>query len=200
MGKDKLQKEILQRAHFIGSYVAGDALPQELPEVVFLGRSNAGKSSLLAALIHNSTIVKTSGRPGSTQTINYFQLGKIHCVDLPGYGYARASHSQRNKLMNSINYYFENTHRLQCGFLLLDCNRLPENEELKIAKIFKENRKPLWLLLSKSDRLNQKKKALVRKNILPFESLFFNILFISAKNNEGLGPLFQYMASLGVSD
>ena len=197
--KRTLDRETLSKGKFIQSFAAGNQLPNDLPEVAFLGRSNSGKSTLLSSLIHNASIVKTSGKPGSTTTVNYFQIGGIYLVDLPGYGYAKRSKNERGQLQAAIDWYLANTKNLVAGFLLLDCLRSPEEEEFKIAELFAQNHKPLSLLLSKADRLNQKETSQVVRKIKEFENKFFEVQFISAAKGKGIAPLVERLNSLGAS-
>ena len=109
--------------------VAGvtSALPKnQLPEVAFAGRSNAGKSSLINALMNRKAYARTSSQPGKTQTINYYRINdQIYCVDLPGYGFARVSREEKEAWGKMIEKYLVTSEQLAAVFLLLDIRHRP---------------------------------------------------------------------------
>ena len=109
--------------------VAGvtSALPKnQLPEVVFAGRSNVGKSSLINALMNRKAYARTSSQPGKTQTINYYRINdQIYCVDLPGYGFARVSREEKEAWGKMIEKYLVTSEQLAAVFLLLDIRHRP---------------------------------------------------------------------------
>ena len=109
--------------------VAGvtSALPKnQLPEVAFAGRSNVGKSSLINALMNRKAYARTSSQPGKTQTINYYRINdQIYCVDLPGYGFARASREEKAAWGKMIEKYLVTSEQLAAVFLLLDIRHRP---------------------------------------------------------------------------
>lgn len=194
--KKSPKKDTLAEASFIGSYVKPAEMEGGLPEICFLGRSNAGKSSLIASLFHNPSIVKVSKKPGSTITLNQFVWKEIHIVDLPGFGYARTSHAQKEKLSQLIYRYLSERKECNLGFLLLDCNRGLQAEEEYIIKTFYEAKKPLVLLLTKVDRLNQKEMAALKKRWglgkeLPPGSKLKVVLPVTARNRKFHLPIFR---------
>ena len=106
-------------------------LPENaLPEVAFAGRSNVGKSSLINALMNRKSYARTSSQPGKTQTINFYNInGEIYFVDLPGYGYAKASKSEVEKWGRMIEKYLRTSKQLRCIFLLIDIRHEPGNND-----------------------------------------------------------------------
>src|SRR6267154_5409961 len=112
------------RPYFVGSFPRADvALHPPLPEVAFVGRANAGKSSLLNALVGRK-IAKTSGTPGKTRALNVFQVEQSFFLDLPGYGYSRASKSDRTAFRRLVNHTL-NRERLAGVVWLLDIRHEP---------------------------------------------------------------------------
>ena len=93
----------------------------KLPEVAFAGKSNVGKSSLINALMMRKSLARTSAQPGKTQTINFYNINKeIYLVDLPGYGYAKASEKEREAWGQMIERYLNTSEKLRAVFLLVD--------------------------------------------------------------------------------
>ena len=94
----------------------------DLPEVAFCGRSNVGKSSLINTLMNRKALARTSGKPGKTQTINYYLINnELYLVDLPGYGYAKISKDMREKWGEMIQSYLVGSEKLYYVFQLIDC-------------------------------------------------------------------------------
>ena len=98
----------------------------KLPEVAFAGKSNVGKSSLINALMMRKSLARTSAQPGKTQTINLYNINKeIYLVDLPGYGYAKASEKEREAWGQMIERYLNTSEKLRAVFLLVDIRHAP---------------------------------------------------------------------------
>ena len=98
----------------------------KLPEVAFAGKSNVGKSSLINALMMRKSLARTSAQPGKTQTINFYNINKeIYLVDLPGYGYAKASEKEREAWGQMIERYLKTSEKLRAVFLLVDIRHAP---------------------------------------------------------------------------
>ncbi len=106
-------------------------LPEtQLPQVAFAGKSNVGKSSLINALMNRKSYARTSAQPGKTQTINFYNINEeIYFVDLPGYGYAKASKTEVEKWGRMIEKYLHTSKMLKCVFLLIDIRHEPGNND-----------------------------------------------------------------------
>ena len=148
----------IKSAQFVISNTDLEKCPKgSLPEYAFIGRSNVGKSSLINSLCNKKNLAKTSSRPGKTQLINHFLInGKWHLVDLPGYGYARVSKSQKKVFQSFITTYFEKRKQLINAFLLIDIRHEPQPIDLKFMEWLGENQIPFSIVFTKADKLKPK--------------------------------------------
>ena len=129
----------------------------QLPEFAFIGRSNVGKSSLINALCQQKHLAKTSSRPGKTQLINHFLINQQwHLVDLPGYGYARVSKSQKKKFQSYIEAYFRQRQQLVLAFVLLDIRHPAQPIDLEFIHWLGIEQIPFYLIFTKADKLKPK--------------------------------------------
>lgn len=127
---------------------------QPLPEYAFIGRSNVGKSSLLNMLTGRKGLAKTSGRPGKTQLINHFIINENwFLVDLPGYGYARTSKTQKARFQKLIDKYFTERKQLLAAFLLIDIRHDPLPIDLEFMEWLNEKGIPFSIVFTKADKL-----------------------------------------------
>lgn len=131
---------------------------QNLAEIAFIGRSNVGKSSLINMLTNNSKLAKTSSTPGKTKLINYFLINKNwYIVDLPGYGYAQVSKTQREDFRKMINNYLLHSENLYCVFVLIDSRIAPQKIDVEFINFLGENNVPFEIIYTKIDKQSQKK-------------------------------------------
>lgn len=160
---------IIKSAEFICSNTKVDKLPQPtLPEYAFIGRSNVGKSSLINSLIQRKGLAKTSQTPGKTQLINHFLINNSwYLVDLPGYGYAKTSRSNRSEWEKFIKKYLFTRESLQCVFVLIDSRLKPQKIDLDFCYMLGEKGIPFILIFTKADKQSRVKSdqhiALFRK-------------------------------------
>lgn len=145
----------IKSAEFIISNTDVSRCPSEpLPEYAFIGRSNVGKSSLINMLTDRKHLAKTSGRPGKTQLINHFKInGDWFLVDLPGYGYARASKKDKAAFQRLIRAYFGNRRQLLCAFVLLDLRLDPQPIDLEFMEYLHDQQIPFCMVFTKADKL-----------------------------------------------
>lgn len=149
---------------FIKSVAAMDLLPDpDKPEVAFAGRSNVGKSSLMNALTNRKGLARTSNTPGRTQLLNFFDLGsRIFLVDMPGYGYARASRAQIRDWTQLVRDYLAGRSSLARVFILVDSRHGLKSNDLEILDMLDKTAVSYQCVLTKSD----KPKAGDLKNVL----------------------------------
>ena len=127
------------------------------PEYAFIGRSNVGKSSLINMLCNNDKVAKTSNTPGKTQLINHFNIdNEWYMVDLPGYGFAKVSQSQRKKWEKMIEDYLRKRENLVSVFVLIDSRHTPQKLDLEFVDNLREWKVPFSLVFTKADKENQR--------------------------------------------
>ena len=158
-------------AEFVLSNTKVEFCPKsKIPEYAFIGRSNVGKSSLINMLCNKKKLAKTSSRPGKTQLINHFLINKQwYLVDLPGYGYARVSKTQKKTFQKFITNYFIKRKELIAAFLLIDLRHKPQTLDLEFMRWLGENYIPFSIVFTKADKLKEKE---IKKNT----SEYFKIL------------------------
>lgn len=152
---------IIQSASFITSAPALASCPDsDWPEIAFAGRSNVGKSSLINTLLNRKGLVRTSSTPGRTQMLNFFAINeKLHFVDLPGYGFARAPRAVRERWQPMIRGYLAGRANLKAVIWLLDARREPSDEDLHFLDWLEEAERPTIPVVTKVDKLSRNELA-----------------------------------------
>ena len=134
-----------------------------MPEVAFAGKSNVGKSSLINGLMNRKSMARTSGQPGKTQTINFYKVNReMYLVDLPGYGYARVSQSEKEKWGKMIERYLHTSRNLKAVFLLIDIRHAPSANDCQMYEWILHNGFRPIIIATKLDKL---KRSQVQKNL-----------------------------------
>ena len=143
-------------AEFESSYGRPDQLPpSDLPEIVFSGRSNVGKSSMLNALFGRKSLARVSATPGKTATINFFRLGELRFADLPGYGYAKVPKTEKERWQKLMRSYYEGDRNVALVFQLVDMRHPPTADDLAMIDFFIEGEFPFVVVLTKLDKLTK---------------------------------------------
>ena len=173
-------------------------LPEpDLPEIAFAGRSNVGKSSLMNRLLNRRNLVKTSAKPGKTQSLNYFLLSDcLYLVDLPGYGYARVSKAMQAAWQSLITGYLESRKNLQCVVLIVDLRHTMKVADLQLVDWLRSKGVPFLLVYTKADKLSANERS---RNGAILDAGFgvsdSDRLFFSAKTGLGRDRLIQVLDS-----
>ena len=169
------------------------------PEVAFAGKSNVGKSSLINALMNRKSLARTSGQPGKTQTINFYNINDaMYLVDLPGYGYAKVSENEKQKWGKMIENYLQNSAQLKTVFLLIDIRHAPSaNDKMMYEWIEYQGYEPV-IIATKLDKIKrsqvQKQVKLVREGLGMKKE---NILIpFSAMTKQGREEIWELMDAL----
>lgn len=147
----------IKSAKFIVSNQSIEKCPKlNIPEYAFIGRSNVGKSSLINMLTNNKKLAKTSSTPGKTRLINHFLIDDTwHLVDLPGYGYAKASKSEKKEFQKLISDYFKIRKQLILAFVLIDSRHEAQKIDIEFMKWLTTNNIAFAIIFTKIDKLKQ---------------------------------------------
>lgn len=138
----------------------------DLRDIAFIGRSNVGKSSLINMLTNRTGLAKVSGTPGKTRLVNHFCIDRAwYLVDLPGYGYARTSKTQRGEFSKLITDYVLRCEKLHFLFVLVDIRLEPQKIDLRFIEMLGQNGVPFGIIFTKADKLSQT-QARDRKSVV----------------------------------
>ena len=189
----------IKSAEFVISNTDYKLCPKEThPEYAFIGRSNVGKSSLINSLVNRKNLAKTSGKPGKTQLINHFKINdNWFLVDLPGYGYASTSKTNREMFIGMINKYLLNRKNLICLFVLLDIRHKPQPIDLECMKKMEQDRIPFVMVFTKSDKISQTQ---ISKNIKHYKTKMLKeweslpeIFITSSEKKKGRSEILKFI-------
>ena len=163
----------------------------DMPEVVFAGKSNVGKSSLINKFFNRKNLARVSAVPGKTTTINFFQVDGIRIADLPGYGYAKRSDSERRRWGELMEAYFATDRNIKLVVQLLDMRHEPTEDDRTMLGFLSDAGFPFICVLTKCDKLNKTEREKRRKAFSENEYLRDAICVIeaSAQNGEGMKEL-----------
>ena len=148
------------KASFQAAYGLSSQLPpSRQPEIIFSGRSNVGKSSLINKLCNRKNLARVSATPGKTATINFYQVDTVCFVDLPGYGYAKVSAAERRRWDELINRYFETGRTYTLLVQLIDSRREPTPDDIQMMEYLQYRHIPFVVALTKCDKLKKSERA-----------------------------------------
>ena len=171
--------------------VSGQLMASTLPEIAFSGRSNVGKSSLINKLLNRKNLARTSATPGKTATINFYKLDTMRLVDLPGYGYAKISASEKQRFSRTIEHYFDDDRDLRLVLQLVDMRHPPTADDLQMIDYLVQCELPFVIVLTKADKLNKTERAkrleALSQELADFEGV--ECIPFSAVTGEGVDTL-----------
>ena len=196
---------LIRTAEFtLSAPVVGMCPKDTKPEYAFIGRSNVGKSSLINMLTNNKKLAKTSSTPGKTLLINHFIINREwYLVDLPGYGFAKRSKSEVQRLDQMIRGYILQREQLVDVFVLVDIRLEPQKIDLEFMQWIGESGIPFSILFTKADKLT---KAKARASVEAYEKKLLETweemppyFVTSAENKEGREEVLDYIAQINQS-
>lgn len=180
-------------AEFVRSAAKPGDFPRDgMPQVVFAGRSNVGKSSVINRLLNRKNFARVGSAPGKTTHINYFCIDKkLYLVDLPGYGYAKVSKQEKDRWGRLIEAWFADTDRMALGILIVDARHRPTMDDCTMAQVFLSAGKPFIVVANKLDKLKKSEIAdhsqLIRDTLKLPDSA--PLILFSAEKGDGRGEL-----------
>lgn len=153
-----------QKAEFVRSAAGAKDFPRDLlPQIAFAGRSNVGKSSVINRLLNRKNFARVGAAPGKTTHINYFRIDeKIYLVDLPGYGYAKVSQTEKARWAGLIQSWFDDRSLMTLGILIVDARHKPTGDDKIMSDYFKGTGRPFAVVANKLDKL---KKSEIEPNL-----------------------------------
>ena len=165
-----------------------DQLPEStVPEIVFSGRSNVGKSSLINKLLNRKSLARVSATPGKTGTINFYNLRTCRLVDLPGYGYAKVSQSEKLRWAELVEGYLGAQRNIKLVIQIVDMRHKPTNDDLHMVDFLQQSGYPFLVAATKSDKLNKTQYAAQLQLLHElFHEDFLQLIPFSAVNAEGV--------------
>ena len=169
------------------------------PEIVFAGKSNVGKSSLINALMNRKSLARTSGKPGKTQTINYYKVNDdLYFVDLPGYGYANANLATKEKWGKMIERYLHTSKQIKCIFLLIDIRHEPGKNDKQMYDWIVYNGYSPVIIATKLDKLKRSQIAKCIKTLREGLGLQKEVVLIpfSSETKQGKKEVYEFIENL----
>ena len=167
------------------------------PEVIFSGRSNVGKSSLINKLVNRKALARVSATPGKTATINFFDVDKFCLVDLPGYGYAKVSHNEKQRWAELMEGYFAQDRNFCLVVQIVDMRHPPTQDDLNMIDFLYNNGFNFIIVLTKKDKLKKtaQKQSLERINEILKDYEDIELFPFSALNGEGTEEIREVISS-----
>ena len=180
------------KAEFLGSVGDLKRIKKEnLPEIVFSGRSNVGKSSLLNKLLNRKSLARVSTKPGKTININYYSVDGARFVDLPGYGYAKVSFEEKKRWAKLIEGYFKENENIALVVQIIDMRHPASVLDIQMLDFLKNSEYPFVIVASKSDKLRktarQERQRLMAEELKDYEGV--EKVMFSSVTGEGVEKL-----------
>lgn len=192
---------IFQNASFELAAGRPDQLPEStLPEIVFSGRSNVGKSTLINKILNRKALARVSASPGKTETINFYRLDACRFADLPGYGYARAPRSEKLRWAQLAEHYLNSGRDIRLVVQMVDMRHPPTGDDLQMIDFLSRSGFSFLIAATKSDKLNraQREQSLARLRELSDRNM--ELLPVSAVTSEGVEEIRSRIVRACVQD
>ena len=172
--------------------------PSDVPEIVFSGKSNVGKSSLINKVLIRKSLARVSATPGKTGTINFYNLTGVRLVDLPGYGYAKVSQSEKRRWAELVEGYLQSDRNISMIVQIIDMRHTPTQDDIHMIQFLLDQELPFVIVATKSDKL----KVMARQKQLEFLTEFLQdgegepiaeLIPFSSQTGEGVDVLKGYI-------
>lgn len=168
------------------------------PEIVFSGKSNVGKSSLINKIVFRKSLARTSSSPGKTATINIYKVNNIRLVDLPGYGYAKVSYQEKKRWSSLVEGYFNSNRDIRLVVQLIDMRHSPTKNDINMINYMCEREIPFIIVFTKSDKLNktQKQKRIfeIKNELNEYDGI--TSVYFSAVTGDGIDEIHSIISSV----
>ena len=162
-----------------------------LPEIIFSGKSNVGKSSLINKILNRKSLARTSSKPGKTININFYKLKNVRFVDLPGYGYAKVSHSEKERWSELVEGYFKLKRNIPLVIQIIDMRHTPSVLDFQMMDFLYSQKFIFVIVASKCDKLNKTERSLREKSLEQELEKYEGVskIFFSSVTGEGVETL-----------
>jgi GTP-binding protein len=191
---------VIKDAAFLTSVTdAAKILDTKKPEIAIAGKSNVGKSSLINFIVNRRKLAYTSQTPGLTRMLNYYQIngGEFYIVDLPGYGFAKISKSQKAEWGNLVEGYLQKSRSLVHAFVLLDIRHQPTEDDLLLLKYLQNGNIDFTIIATKCDKLSRQQILKQRQNIASAIKIGAdNIILSSSQDKRGREEILARIAQI----
>lgn len=173
------------------SQISGD-----LPEVVFSGKSNVGKSSLINKILNRKSLARVSTKPGKTININFYKLKKLRFVDLPGYGYAKVPFSEKQRWSELVEGYFSLERNIPIIIQIVDMRHTPSELDFQMLDFLYQKNLPFIIAVSKCDKLNKTQRTRREDDIKNELKKYHDVplVFFSSVSGEGIDKIKQIIS------
>lgn len=188
--------------NFKAAYGTSKQLPPSVePEIVFSGRSNVGKSSLINKLFNRKNLARVSSVPGKTITVNFFSCDGVYFVDLPGYGYAKRNQSEKKRWAELMEGYFQSERNIALVIQLIDMRHAPSADDMTMLNFMKQMEIPFIIALTKSDKLNktetEKRREELKQELADYEDI--TKIEFSSVTGKGVNEIKEIINSIEVN-
>ena len=193
-----MEKLVIKNATFITSAARSEQfIKPEKPMIAVCGKSNVGKSSFINMLANRKKLAKTSSEPGRTRLVNYFDFGEFILADLPGYGFARVSKTEKEKWGKTLDAFFKRKDEVTHVFMLLDARHDPTADDRQMIEFLHYNTIPFTAILTKADKLSKMK---IKEHIKAIAADIYlgegNLIATSAETGYGKDAVLQKLTDI----